>query len=112
MPSYMSIPPILRWLSWVTPVAYAFEGLMLNEFYNLPFESDLMGASSNKAAPIEISGNTWLSGYDLPRSAFASATSIKVFDIFMVFLFAFVYDTLGKHCRRLRNSAIIIPSST
>ena len=80
----------------MTPVAYAFEGLMLNEFYNLPFESDLMGSSGNQAVPIEISGNTWLNSYDLPRSAFAGATSIKVFDIFMVFLFALVYDTLGK----------------
>mmetsp|Transcript_19839 Transcript_19839/g.41589 ORF Transcript_19839/g.41589 Transcript_19839/m.41589 type:complete len:160 (-) Transcript_19839:672-1151(-) len=32
MPSYASIPSILRWLGWVTPIAYAFKGLMLNEF--------------------------------------------------------------------------------
>jgi ABC-type multidrug transport system permease subunit len=32
MPSYGGIPPILQWLSWVTPVAYSFEGMMLNEF--------------------------------------------------------------------------------
>ncbi|KAL7543865.1 hypothetical protein ACHAXR_013237 [Thalassiosira sp. AJA248-18] len=95
MPSFMSIPPILRWLSWVTPVAYAFEGLMLNEFVDLKFESDLMGSSGNQAAPIEIGGNNWLKGYELPRSSFADPTSIKVFDIFMVFLFALVYDILG-----------------
>jgi len=95
MPSYLSIPPILRWLSWLTPVSYAFEGLMLNEFYDLMFESDLGGASGNSAVPIEIGGNQWLSGYNLPRSAFAGTTSIKVFDIFTVFLFALIYDTLG-----------------
>ena len=95
MPSYLSIPPILRWLSWLTPVSYAFEGLMLNEFYDLMFESDLGGSSGNSAVPIEIGGNQWLSGYNLPRSAFAGTTSIKVFDIFMVFLFALIYDTLG-----------------
>jgi len=97
MPSYMSIPPILRWLSWVTPVAYAFEGLMLNEFAGLKFESDLMGSKGNNAAPIELGGDNWLAGYELPRSPFADVTSIKVFDIFMVFLFALVYDTLGFH---------------
>jgi ABC-type multidrug transport system permease subunit len=32
MPSYESIPNVLRWLPWVTPVSYAFEGLMINEF--------------------------------------------------------------------------------
>ena len=97
MPSYLSIPPILRWLSWLTPVAYAFEGLMLNEFSDLQFESDLIGVSGNTVSPVEIGGNQWLTGYNLPRSAFSGTTGIKVFDIFMVFLFALVYDTLGFH---------------
>ena len=96
MPSYLSIPPILRWLSWLTPVAYAFEGLMLNEFVDLQFESDLGGSGGNQAMPIEIGGNQWLGSYNLPRASFADTTSIKVFDIFMVFLFALLYDTLGK----------------
>ena len=96
MPSYLSIPPILRWLSWITPVAYAFEGLMLNEFADLQFESDLMGSSGNQVVPIELGGNNWLNGYNLPRSNFTGTTSMKVFDICMVFLFALVYDTLGK----------------
>ena len=97
MPSYLSIPPILRWLSWLTPVAYAFEGLMLNEFSDLQFESDLIGVSGNTVSPVEIGGNQWLEGYNIPRSAFSGTTGIKVFDIFMVFLFALVYDTLGFH---------------
>jgi len=97
MPSYLSIPPILRWLSWLTPVAYAFEGLMLNEFSDLQFESDLIGVSGNTVSPVEIGGNQWLAGYNLARSAFSGSTGIKVFDIFMVFLFALVYDTLGFH---------------
>lgn len=99
MPSHMAIPPILRWLSWVTPVAYAFEGLMLNEFSDVMFESDLRGASGNQVSPIEIGGNNWLFLYDLPRSNFAGTASIKLFDICMVFLFALVYDILGK-CSR------------
>lgn len=31
MPPFKMITPFLRWLSWLTPVSYAFEGLMLNE---------------------------------------------------------------------------------
>lgn len=98
MPSFGSIPAILRWLSWLTPVSYAFEGLMLNEFADLVFESDLKGASSNggnQVVPIEIGGNEWLKGYQLPRSDFTGTGSIKAFDICMVFMFALVYDTLG-----------------
>ncbi|KAL7553130.1 hypothetical protein ACHAWF_016381, partial [Thalassiosira exigua] len=58
MPSYMSIPPVLRWLSWITPVAFAFEGLMLNEFHNLPFESVLFAGGktgdNDSPAPVDI----------------------------------------------------------
>ena len=98
MPSYTFIPPILRWLSWVTPVSYAFEGLMLNEFHGNVFESVILGSSGNEAAPVPIGGNEWLQGYDLPRASFSdSVTSIKVFDIFMVFLFALLYDLLGQN---------------
>lgn len=96
MPPYKMITPVLRWLSWVTPVSYAFEGLMLNEFFDLKFEP-LMGASGNIVIPIELGGHQWLKAYNLPRSNFASITSIKVFDIGMVFLFAVLYDILGFH---------------
>lgn len=96
MPNYTTIPPILRWLSWVTPCSYAFEGLMLNEFVNLDFDFNVMGTSGGKVIPIDFGGNDWLSLYNLPRSNFADILYIKLFDIMMVFAFALVYDTLGK----------------
>ncbi len=96
MPNYSTIPPILRWLSWVTPCSYAFEGLMLNEFENLDFEFNVMGTSGGEVIPINIGGNDWLNMYSLPRSNFADSVYIKLFDIMMVFAFALVYDTLGK----------------
>ena len=77
-------------------MAYAFEGLMLNEFSDVKFDSGLMASSGYQASPIDLGGNQWLKAYDLPRSDFASITAIKIFDIFMVFLFAVVYDALGK----------------
>ena len=98
MPSYTFIPPILRWLSWLTPVSYAFEGLMLNEFHGNIFEGVILGSSGNEVAPVSVGGDEWLRGYDLPRASFSdSVTGIKAFDIFMVFLFAFVYDLLGQN---------------
>ena len=97
MPSYMAIPPILRWLSWITPCSFAFEGLMLNEFVNLELDSNIMGTSGSEVTPIDIGGNVWLIVYSLPRSSFSDTTCIKLFDIIMVFAFALVYDTLGKY---------------
>jgi len=44
-----------------------------------------------------VGRNEWLAGYNLPRSPFADAMYIEAFDIFMVLLFAFVYDLLGSH---------------
>ena len=35
MPTYANIPLILRWLSWVTPVAYAFEVCKFSEFLSV-----------------------------------------------------------------------------
>ena len=101
MPNYTTIPPILRWLSWVTPCSYAFEGLMLNEFVDLDFEFNLMGTSDGEVIPIDIGGNDWLKIYSLPRSDFADTKYIKLFDIMMVLVFALVYDTLGKYIRMI-----------
>jgi hypothetical protein len=95
MPPFKMITPILRWLSWLTPVSYAFEGLMLNEFYDLKFDP-IFGTSGKQVIPIEFGGDQWLMAYNLPRSNFASTLYIKVFDICMVFLFALLYDILGK----------------
>jgi len=96
IPAYGYFTPVIRWLSWVTPVSYAFEGLMLNEFKDLTFDP-LFGASGDLVIPKKLGGNEWLKAYTLPRSEFANTVSIKVFDIGMVFLFAVLYDILGKN---------------
>lgn len=96
MPPFKMITPVLRWLSWLTPVSYAFEGLMLNEFYDIKFDPIFGATSDNRVIPIDFGGDQWLLAYNLPRSNFASTTYIKVFDICMVFIFALLYDILGK----------------
>jgi len=92
MPSYADIPPILQWLSWVTPASYAFEGVMINEFSGRTFGAS---ASSGSSA-LSFSGEAWLSGFaSMPRVNWATPTGIKLFNLFMLFVFSLVFDFLG-----------------
>jgi hypothetical protein len=96
MPSYSQIHPILRWMSWLTPVSFAFEGLMINQFFNLTFDDSILAIASSSVETVNTGGNQWLALYDLPRIGFAPDSSIKVFNIFILFLFAIFYDLLGQ----------------
>ena len=96
MPSYGAIHPILRWLSWLTPVSYAFEGLMINEFFQRNMEP-LLVTGMGTTEEVGFNGNTWMANYDLPRIEFANPDAIRIFNLFMVFMFALVYDILGFH---------------
>ena len=96
MPSYGAIHPILRWLSWLTPVSYAFEGLMINQFQNLPFDDSLLALGNGTVETVKTGGNIWLSAYDLPRIDFATEGCIKIFNICMLFVFAIFYDFIGQ----------------
>ena len=94
MPSYDAIHPVLQWLSWVTPVSYAFEGLMINQFQDQPFDP-LLSINSNGPMMTEVGGNQWLQLYSLPRNDNLSPNGVKAFNMFMVFFFAIFYDLLG-----------------
>ena len=96
-PSFGAMPPVLRWLSSLTPVSYAFEGLMLNENADQEFSPSLIGATGGNdgSVPLDVGGDAWMGAYQLPRSDF-SWTSAKAFDICMVFLFVVTYDSLGE----------------
>lgn len=97
MPNYGEIHLLLRWLSWLTPVSYAFEGLMINEFYHREIEPLAAQFDVQQDVPIALDGNSWLGLYELPRIGFAEPPGIRIFDIIMVFAFAVVYDLLGWH---------------
>lgn len=99
MPQYSSITWVLRWLSWVTPVSYAFEAVMINEFYDRALDPITLGGDggdgSTRLQPIP--GTFWLDNFALPRTKWASYNGIKIFDIFMLFLFAIIYDLIGMY---------------
>lgn len=115
MPSYTGIVPILRWLSWVTPVSYAFEGLMLNQFYGTSFDP-IGTVGTEDSGEIPLNGVKWLSVYNLPRGTMLSPEQVRIWDIFMVFFFAVIYDLLGyyyiERTRALLHNQTRRPQST
>lgn len=96
MPSYSQIPWVLRWLSWVTPVSYAFEGMMINQFGGGQSVSGVAFSDENSVTSDGgFDGRGWLSVYELPRAKWGTLNEIKIFDLFMLLVFALVYDFIG-----------------
>ena len=102
MPNYLAIPGVLRWLSWVTPASYAFEGIMINEFFGRTIDTVPVSGTGGPTVP-GMPGQAWLDTYALPRAGFAEAETMQIFDIFMLFGLALTFDLMGwymvEHCR-------------
>jgi ABC-type multidrug transport system permease subunit len=95
MPSYNAIPGVLRWLSWVTPASYAFEGLMINEFTGRQINGVVIPGEDGDVELGKLTGETWIGTFGLPRAEWGSPTSIKTFDIFFLFMASIFVDMLG-----------------
>lgn len=95
MPSYDTIPGVLRWLSWVTPASYAFEGLMINEFSGRQINGLVIAGEDGDVELGTVTGETWIGGFGLPRAEWGSPTSIKTFDVFFLFMASIFVDMLG-----------------
>jgi ABC-type multidrug transport system fused ATPase/permease subunit len=97
MPSYMEIPPILRWLNWVTPVSWAFEAIMINEFQGRSMYAIVVIDEKGTANVGSVSGDDWLAMSQVPRVPWADPSSVKGFDLFMLFVWAIVYDLAAMY---------------
>ncbi|CAM9501336.1 unnamed protein product [Chrysoparadoxa australica] len=101
MPSYQGIGWWWRWLSWVTPVSYGFEGVMINEFDGRDLSLFVLVNEEGMTEVGNLSGTALLNGgWDLPRLGYSgpslhSARSIKSFDLGMLFLFSVALDCLA-----------------
>lgn len=95
MPNYQSIPTVFRWLSWVTPASYAFEGLMMNEFVGRTLNGFVVTTEQGTAELLSFSGEQWLQVYNLPRQQWATDAGIKVFDFVLLFVLSLCLDLLG-----------------
>ena len=90
-PSYINIPAWLRWISWLSPCAYAFEGIILNELRSRSIEgTDISGLEYAEEA------------FSLPRIPFNDAPSgldtvggVMAFDIYILLCLTIVFEILG-----------------
>lgn len=97
MPKYQQIPPIFRWLSWLSPPAYGFEALAINEYVgrNLTGIPVSIGGGLDTQESV-VPGESWLNTLQIPRVLWAdNLTIIKIFDLFMLIVLAVVFDLLG-----------------
>ncbi|CAM9453866.1 unnamed protein product, partial [Phaeothamnion confervicola] len=100
MPSYTGIGWWWRWLSWVTPVSYGFEGLMINEFNGRDLNILIVADAADGSVEIgSVDGGFLISTlFSLPRQPYDSAKvldrpgAVKVFDVCMIFTFSLVLD--------------------
>ena len=97
MPAYNQITWALRWLSWITPVAYAFEAMMINNFDNTTFFGLVIVDGNGTSTVGTVDGTNYLNSQSLPRAQWTTNTGIKIFDCIMLFVFAFILDMIGMH---------------
>ena len=88
-PQYPSIPVWLRWISWLSPCAYAFEGIIIN---------DLRGRSVEDVSGLEFAQEA----FSLPRVPFDQAPSgldtaggVMAFDAYIIIIFTVLFEILG-----------------
>ena len=89
---------------------------MLNEFSGRSLDGITVAGEDGNTSFFEISGESWLNNFTLPRAAWGTPTEIKIFDLCMLFVFALVYDLLGcyyiEHTREWYHNQIRRPQAT
>lgn len=97
MPAYSTITWVLRWLSWLTPVAYAFEGMMINQFDGTSFFGLVIVDKDGTSNIGNVDGTKYLSSQSLPRSQWGNNTQVKIFNCLMLFVFAMALDIIAAY---------------
>jgi ABC-type multidrug transport system fused ATPase/permease subunit len=92
-PQYRDVPGWLRWLSWLSPTAYAYEGAMVNELNGRTVVID----------GVEVPGSVYgEQALGLPRipykqapGAMSTESGIVSFDIYMLVVLWFFFEIVG-----------------
>jgi ATP-binding cassette, subfamily G (WHITE), member 2, PDR len=95
MPKYGQIPRIFRWMSWLSPPAYGFEALAINEYVGRTLT---FGSVSRGSLDVELGtlpGEDWLKTLQIPRIEWGSYEEIKITNILMLLILAIVTDIVG-----------------
>lgn len=97
MPKYKQVPAIFRWASWISPTAYGFEALAINEYVGRELDGITLSVGDDLNTAVgTVPGEDWLVTLQLPRAPWSDdLQTIKIFNVFMLFVLAAVFDILG-----------------
>lgn len=93
-PRYQDIPVWLRWLSWLSPTAYAYEGVLVRELQDRTVYTEFGE---------EVSGQVWGEAalgipripYDQAPDALSTEDGLVAFDLYMLIVLWIVYEIIG-----------------
>lgn len=95
MPKYNQIPDIFVWLSWLSPPAYGFEALAINEYVGRELSGITLSDGGTDTSVGVVPGEAWLDTLQLPRIPWTDLEGIKAFNIIFLFVLAIAFDLLG-----------------
>ena len=96
MPKYRQIPKILRWLSWLSPPAYGFEALAINEYSGRELNFITVSRGGLNTEIGSLTGEQWLDTLQVPRVAWTDDLhGIKIFNIVMLLVLSVAIDIVG-----------------
>ena len=96
MPKYGQIPRILRWLSWLSPPAYGFEALAINEYVGRELSFGLVSRGALNTEISYIPGERWLDTLQIPRVGWSdSLQTIKITNVIILIILGLVIDLVG-----------------
>lgn len=92
-PQYPDIPIWLRWISWLSPCAYGFEGILINELHMRTVSVD------GNTVPGSEFGQEFFSipriPYDQASAGLRTPGAVMAFDIYMLITFTILFEILG-----------------
>lgn len=101
MPTYNSVGWWWRWISWINPMAYAFEGIMISQFDGLHLSIATVVTDDGEVliGGNALPGSTWCRVFSIPRIPYDEASSslstpsgVMSFNLGMLFVFAFAIE--------------------
>lgn len=85
-PQYLQLPVWLRWLSWISPCAYAYEGVLINEVFgrDVGNQSGIVYAQEQLGIP--------RIPYTTAASGLSSEGLVMAFDAYMLIIITAFFD--------------------
>eukprot|EP00565_Helicotheca_tamesis_P005194 CAMPEP_0185727222 /NCGR_PEP_ID=MMETSP1171-20130828/2966_1 /TAXON_ID=374046 /ORGANISM="Helicotheca tamensis, Strain CCMP826" /LENGTH=1454 /DNA_ID=CAMNT_0028395737 /DNA_START=41 /DNA_END=4405 /DNA_ORIENTATION=- len=100
-PNYPNIPGWIRWFAWISPPAYAFEAMMVNDFRTRCVPSDLLQDGDCMSGEEALYASLKLPRKDLfgykNTGIDSDATNLLAFDAGMIVLLTLIFELAGVY---------------